>query len=114
MARSSDEKREPNDDALHSALKKAGRADVQRLALLTSDLGFVESLSEVQARGTSVLAFVPRAWPKCSSFCSSRLPCVFFVFTRAGRVGIVSAGQHGTKPVMHVKVGSLARHSFIH
>ena len=37
------------------------RAEVQRLALLTSDTGLVVSLCQVQAKGTSVVAFVPRA-----------------------------------------------------
>ena len=61
VARCSDEQCEPNDEALHRAIKKACRADVQRLALLTSDVGFVDGLCEVEARGTAVVAFVPRA-----------------------------------------------------
>ena len=60
VVRSINEKVEPNDNALHRAVKKAGRSDVERLALLTSDTGFVDSLGKAQAKGTSVIAFVPR------------------------------------------------------
>ena len=33
---------------------------MQRLALLTSDTGFVDGLCQVEARGTAVIAILPR------------------------------------------------------
>ena len=47
---------------MHHAIERVCRlAGLQRLGLMTSDTGYADSLWQVQAKGTSVVALVPRA-----------------------------------------------------
>ena len=50
---------EPNDAAINSAMRRMARSSDLILALLTSDKDFVNTILEVQATGTRVVALVP-------------------------------------------------------